>query len=259
MDLGIKGRTAIVCAGSKGLGRACAEALAAEGVAVVLNARDAATLTQVAKQIADRHGVPVTPVAADLSTSNGRALLTEACPSPDILINNAGGPPPGDYRSWSDKDWAAALETNMLAPVTLIRTFADGMAERRFGRIVNITSSVVRHPLDAQGLSAAARSGLHGFVATIVRGLAAHNVTVNNLLPGPFATDRLMSNFGFRAKREGRSLEEVVAARKTELPAGRFGEPEELGRLCAFLCSMHAGYISGQSIMLDGAAHPQAL
>lgn len=259
MDLGIKGRTAIVCAGSKGLGRACAEALAAEGVAVVLNARDAATLTQAAKLIADCHGVPVTPVAADLSTSSGRALLTEACPSPDILINNAGGPPPGDYRSWSDKDWAAALETNMLAPVTLIRTFADGMAERRFGRIVNITSSVVRHPIDAQGLSAAARSGLHGFVATIVRGLAAHNVTVNNLLPGPFATDRLMSNFSFRAKREGRSLEEVVAARKAELPAGRFGEPEELGRLCAFLCSTHAGYISGQSIMLDGAAHPQAL
>jgi len=259
MDLGIKGRTAIVCAGSKGLGRACAEALAAEGVAIVLNARDADTLAQAAKQIAEHYGVTVIPVAADLSTGSGRALLIKACPSPDILVNNAGGPPPGDYRSWSDKDWAAALEANMLAPVTLIRAFADGMAERRFGRIINITSSVVRHPIDAQGLSAAARSGLHGFVATIVRGLAAHNVTVNNLLPGPFATDRLMSNFAFRAKREGRPLEEVVAARKAELPAGRFGDPGELGRLCAYLCSSHAGYISGQSIILDGAAHPQAL
>ena len=259
MDLGIKGRTAIVCAGSKGLGRACAEALAAEGVTVVLNARDPTTLEQVANQIAERHGVPVIPVAADLSTSSGRSRLIEACPSPDILVNNAGGPPPGDYRSWSDQDWSAALETNMLAPVTLICAFADGMADRRFGRIVNITSSVVRHPIDAQGLSAAARSGLHGFVATIVRGLAAHNVTVNNLLPGPFATERLMSNFGFRAKREGRSVEEIVAARKAELPAKRFGNPDELGRLCAYLCSAHTGYISGQSIMLDGAAHPQAL
>jgi 3-oxoacyl-[acyl-carrier protein] reductase len=174
-------------------------------------------------------------------------------------VNNAGGPPPGDYRSWSDEDWQKAVATNMLTPVALIKAFADGMAERTFGRIVNITSSVVRHPIDAQGLSAAARSGLHGFVATIVRGLAAHNVTVNNLLPGPFATDRLLSNFAFRAKREGKAVDEVVAARKAELPARRFGDPAELGRFCAYLCSAQAGYVSGQSILLDGAAHPQII
>jgi 3-oxoacyl-[acyl-carrier protein] reductase len=196
-------------------------------------------------------------VAADLSTPEGRDALIAACPAPDILVNNAGGPPPGDYRTWSDQDWQQAVTTNMLTPVALIKAFADGMAERKFGRIVNITSSVVRHPIDAQGLSAAARSGLHGFVATIVRGLAAQNVTVNNLLPGPFATDRLLSNFAFRAKREGKPVDEVVAARKAELPAKRFGDPIELGRLCAYLCSAHAGYISGQSILLDGAAHPQ--
>ncbi|MFC3678000.1 SDR family oxidoreductase [Ferrovibrio xuzhouensis] len=257
MDLGITGRKAIVCAASKGLGRACAEALAAEGVEIVLNARDAAVLKQTADEIAATHHVTVTPVAGDLSTPEGRAALLAACPAPDILINNAGGPPPGDYRSWSDDDWQQAVATNMLTPVALIKAFADGMQERKFGRIVNITSSVVRHPIDAQGLSAAARSGLHGFVATIVRGLAAHNVTVNNLLPGPFATDRLLSNFAFRAKREGSSVDEVVAARKAELPARRFGDPAELGRFCAYLCSAQAGYVSGQSILLDGAAHPQ--
>jgi 3-oxoacyl-[acyl-carrier protein] reductase len=259
MDLGIQGRTAIVCAASKGLGRACAEALAAEGVGIILNARDEAALKQAAAEIAAKHGVTVTPVTADLSTPEGRAALVAACPAPDILINNAGGPPPGDYRSWSDDDWQKAVATNMLTPVALIKAFADGMAARKFGRIVNITSSVVRHPIDAQGLSAAARSGLHGFVATIVRGLAADNVTVNNLLPGPFATDRLLSNFTFRAKREGMTVDEVVAARKAELPAKRFGDPAELGRFCAYLCSVHAGYLSGQSILLDGAAHPQIL
>jgi len=259
MDLGIKGRTAIVCAASKGLGRACAEALAAEGVDIVLNARDPETLQQAAGQIARNHAVSVMPIAADLSTADGRAALIAACPAPDILVNNAGGPPPGDYRSWSDEDWHKAVATNMLAPVALISAYADGMAGRSFGRVVNITSSVVRHPIDAQGLSAAARSGLHGFVSTIVRGLAAHNVTVNNLLPGPFATDRLLSNLSFRAKREGKSLDDAVAARKAELPAKRFGNPAELGRFCAYLCSAHAGYISGQSILLDGAAHPQPI
>ncbi|WP_370151842.1 SDR family oxidoreductase [Ferrovibrio sp.] len=259
MDLGIAGRTAIVCAASKGLGRACAEALAAEGVHIILNARDASALRQAADDMARQHGVSVTPVAADLATPEGRQALQDSCAAPDILVNNAGGPPPGSYRSWTPQDWEQAVATNMLAPVALISAYADGMAERGFGRIVNITSSVVRHPIDAQGLSAAARSGLHGFVATIVRGLAGRNVTVNNLLPGPFATDRLLSNFSFRANREGKSLDEVVAARKAELPAGRFGDPAELGRLCAFLCSSHAGYISGQSILLDGAAHPQAL
>ena len=259
MDLGISGRTAIVCAASKGLGRACAEALAAEGVNIVLNARNAETLEKAAAEIAAQYRVMVTPVAADLSTESGRAALLTTCPMPDILVNNAGGPPPGDYRSWSAVDWEQALTTNMRAPIALIAAYADGMAERKFGRIINITSSVVRHPIDAQGLSAAARSGLHGFVATIVRGLAKNNVTVNNLLPGAFATDRLLSNFAFRAKREGKPVDDVVAARKAELPAGRFGDPAELGRFCAYLCSAGAGYVSGQSIVLDGAAHPQAL
>lgn len=259
MDLGISDRTAIVCAASKGLGRACAEALAAEGVNIVLNARSVDVLEKAAAEIAAQYKVTVTPVAADLSTDAGRAALLATCPAPDILVNNAGGPPPGDYRSWSAADWEQALKTNMHAPIALIGTYAEGMAARKFGRIVNITSSVVRHPIDAQGLSAAARSGLHGFVATIVRGLAKNNVTVNNLLPGPFATDRLLSNFAFRARKEGKPVDDVVAARKAEVPAGRFGDPAELGRLCAYLCSAGAGYISGQSIVLDGAAHPQAL
>jgi 3-oxoacyl-[acyl-carrier protein] reductase len=259
MDLEISGRTAVVCAASKGLGRACAEALAAEGVNIILNARDIIALTAAAVEIAAKHGVAVTPVAADLSSETGRAALLAACPTPDILINNAGGPPPGDYRSWSAVDWEQAINTNMRAPIAMIAAYADGMAERQFGRIVNITSSVVRHPIDAQSLSAAARSGLHGFVATVVRELAKSNVTINNVLPGPFATDRLLSNFAFRAKREGKPVDDMIAARKTELPSGRFGDPAELGRLCAYLCSAGAGYISGQSIMLDGAAHPQAL
>ena len=259
MDLGLKGRTAIVCAASKGLGRACAEALAAEGVALVLNARDPARLKQAAAEIAAAHEVEVTAVAGDIASEAAREALLAACPAPDILVNNAGGPAPGKLKSWTPADWSNAIESNLLAPAAMMAAVLDGMAERGFGRVVNITSSVVRHPIDVQGLSAAARAGLHGLVSTLVRGHVGRNVTINNILPGPFATDRLISNFTFRAKQEGVSPEAALAARRAELPARRFGEPQELGRLCAYLCSAHAGYISGQSILIDGGAHPQLL
>ncbi|MBS4048624.1 MAG: SDR family oxidoreductase [Alphaproteobacteria bacterium] len=259
MDLGLKGRTVIVCAASKGLGRACAEALAAEGVALVLNARSKDALEQTATEIAATYGVTVTPVAADIGSADGRAAVLAACPAPDILINNAGGPPPGKLKTWSEEDWVQALAGNLRAPAAMIAAVLDGMAARGFGRIVNITSSVVRHPIDMQGLSAAARAGLHGLVSTLVRDHVGRNVTINNILPGPFATDRLISNFTFRAKQQGISPEQALAARRAELPAGRFGDPKELGQLCAFLCSANAGYISGQSILIDGGAHPQIL
>jgi 3-oxoacyl-[acyl-carrier protein] reductase len=259
MDLGLRGRTAIVCAASKGLGRACAEALAAEGVALVLNARDPARLEQAAAEISHTYNVRVTAIAGDIATAEGRDALLAACPAPDILVNNAGGPPPGKLKSWSPADWSSALESNLKAPAAMLAAVLDGMAERGFGRVVNITSSVVRHPIDVQGLSAAARAGLHGLVSTLVRAHVGRNVTINNILPGPFATDRLISNFTFRAKQDGVSPEQALAARRAELPAKRFGDPQELGRLCAYLCSEHAGYISGQSILIDGGAHPQIL
>lgn len=259
MDLGIKSRKAIVCAASRGLGRACAEALAAEGVALVLNARGEEALRQTADEIAARHGVSVQIVAGDIAQEADRAALLAACPAPDILVNNAGGPKPGKLKGYSEADWQQALAGNLRAPAAMIAAVIDGMAARNFGRIVNITSSVVRHPIDIQGLSAAARAGLHGLVATLVREHAARNVTLNNILPGTFATDRLISNFAFKAKQQGINTEQALAARQAELPAKRFGDPAELGRLCAFLCSSHAGYISGQSILIDGGAHPQIL
>src|SRR5580692_7345481 len=248
MDLGLKGRTAIVCAASKGLGRACAEALAAEGVGLVLNARSAGPLAQAAAEIAQTHQVPVVPVAGDIASADVRAAILAAAPTPDILVNNAGGPAPGKLKSFTADDWTRALEGNLRAPAAMMAAVLDGMAARGFGRVVNITSSVVRHPIDVQGLSAAARAGLHGLVSTLVREHIGRNVTINNILPGPFATDRLISNFTFRAKQEGISPDQALAARRSELPAKRFGEPQELGRLCAYLCSAHAGYISGQSI-----------
>ena len=257
MDLGLRGRTAIVCAASKGLGRACAEALAAEGVDLVLNARTAAELEQTASEIAAAHGVLVSTVAGDIADAAVRDALLAACPTPDILVNNAGGPAPGKLKSYSADDWAKALDGNLRAPAAMLAAVLDGMAARGFGRVINITSSVVRHPIDVQGLSAAARAGLHGLVSTLVRDHVGRNVTINNILPGPFATDRLISNFTFRAKQEGISPEAALAARKAELPAKRFGDPLEVGKLCAYLCSTHAGYISGQSILIDGGAHPQ--
>ncbi len=259
MDLGLRGRTAIVCAASKGLGRACAEALAAEGVGLVLNARSAGPLEKAAAEIAQTHNVSVVPVAGDIADAEVRAALLAPAPGPDILGNNAGGPSPGKLKSFTAEDWAKALEGNLRAPAAMMAAVLEGMAARGFGRVINITSSVVRHPIDVQGLSAAARAGLHGLVSTLVREHVGRNVTINNILPGPFATDRLISNFTFQAKQKGITPDEALAARRAELPAKRFGEPLEVGRLCAYLCSAHAGYISGQSIGIDGGAHPQIL
>ena len=201
----------------------------------------------------------MTAVPGDIGTAESRAALLAACPTPDILVNNAGGPSPGKLRSFTEQDWSKALNGNLRAPAAMMAAVLDGMATRGFGRVINITSSVVRHPIDVQGLSAAARAGLHGLVSTLVREHVGCNVTINNILPGPFATDRLISNFTFRAKQEGISPEQALAARRSELPAKRFGGPLEVGRLCAYLCSAHAGYISGQSILIDGGAHPQLL
>lgn len=256
MDLQIKGRKAIVCASSRGLGRGCAEALAAEGVDVVLNGKDGAVLERTAAEIRKKAKVEVTAVAADVTTPQGQEKLLAACPEPDILVNNAGGPPPGDFRDWNREDWTRACEANMFTPIELIKATVDGMIARRFGRIVNITSSAVKAPIDILGLSNGARAGLTGFVAGIARKTVSHNVTINNLLPGPFDTDRLRSSFEFMAEKSGQSVEEIRASRAAENPAGRFGTPEEFGAACAFLCGAHAGYITGQNLLLDGGGYP---
>lgn len=256
MNLELNGRRAIVCAASKGLGRGCAEALAAEGVNLVINARGADALEQLAGQLRRAHGVEVDAVAADITTEGGREAVLARCPEPDILVNNAGGPPPGDFRDWDRGDWIAAVEANMLTPIELIKATVDGMMQREFGRIVNITSSAVKAPISVLGLSNGARSGLTGFVAGIARETVRHNVTINNLLPGMFDTDRLNSNFEAAANKEGRSLDEVRETRRNGTPARRFGDPMEFGRTCAFLCSGHAGYITGQNVLIDGGAYP---
>ena len=256
MDLGIAGRQAIVCAASKGLGRACAMSLAREGVSVVICARSPAPLEATAEEIRQAGGVHVSAVAADITTPAGRAEVLAACPAPDILINNAGGPPPGDFRDWTREDWIKALDANMLTAIELIKATVDGMIERRFGRIVNITSAAVKAPIEILGLSNGARSGLTGFVAGVARKTVRHNVTINNLLPGQFDTDRLRSNFATIAKNSSRPFDEVIESARTAHPAGRFGDPEEFGEACAFLCSRHAGYITGQNLLLDGGAYP---
>jgi 3-oxoacyl-[acyl-carrier protein] reductase len=256
MDLGIRGKTALVGGASKGLGRGCAEALAADGVNIVLVARTADALEKTAEEIRQASGVKVTAVACDITTAEGRAKVLAICPDPDILITNAGGPPPGDFRSWDRDDWIRALDANMLTPIELIKAAVDGMMARRFGRIVNITSSAVKAPIDILGLSNGARSGLTGFVAGIARKTVAKNVTINNLLPGPFDTDRLNATMSGAAKASGKSLDEVREARLKLNPAGRFGTPAEFGAACAFLCSVHAGYMTGQNVLLDGGAYP---
>jgi 3-oxoacyl-[acyl-carrier protein] reductase len=256
MDLGISGRTAIICASSRGLGRACAEALAQAGVNVVLNGRDAAALEATAADFRTRFDVDVIAVAADATTEEGRAALAAACPAPDILINNAGGPPPGDWRSFDSAQWHAAVDSNMLAGIFLIKLFADGMAERGFGRIVNITSALVKMPLDVISLSVAARLGLTGFVRGIAGGYIAKGVTINNLLPEEFETDRLKKNLAFIAEKSGNSLEEQTRIHHDRSPAKRFGNPEEFGATCAFVCSRYAGYMTGQNILLDGGRYP---
>ncbi|HVW50929.1 MAG TPA: SDR family oxidoreductase [Trinickia sp.] len=256
MDLGIAGRTALVCAASKGLGRGCAEALAAEGVALVIVARTQATLEATAAEIRASTGVTVRTVACDITTPEGRAAALAACPAPDILINNAGGPPPGDFRQFTHEDWIRALEANMLTPIALLQATIDGMIERGFGRIVNITSSSVKAPIDVLGLSNGARSGLTGFVAGVARKVAQHNVTINNLLPGLFDTDRIATTLNAQAHAKGISVDEARRERAAGIPAQRLGQPGEFGKACAFLCSAHASYITGQNWLIDGGAYP---
>ena len=259
MDLGIAGKRALVCAASKGLGRGCAMALAREGVELTINARTAATLEATAQEIAEATGAKVTAVAADITAAQGRAAVLAACPAPDILVNNAGGPPPGDFREWSRDDWIKALDANMLTAIELIKATVDGMIQSGFGRIVNITSSAVKAPIGILGLSNGARSGLTGFVAGVARQTVAHNVTINNLLPGSIDTERLRQIHQARAEASGRTVEAVRSEAETANPAGRLGSPDEFGAACAFLCSVHAGYITGQNLLVDGGAYPGTL
>ena len=254
MDYGIRGRRAIVCAASEGLGRGCALALAREGVDLVINARRQALLDDTAAAIRAETGVCVVAVAADITTAEGRAAVLAACPSPEILVNNAGGPPIGDFRDWDEAAWMSAVNANMITPIMLMRAVVDGMIARRFGRIVNITSRSVKAPLAHLGLSNGARAGLTGFVAGLARQVARHNVIINNLLPGPFATDRQVSGMRKLAEKAGQSYDSFVKARMAEVPAGRLGTPEEFGKACAFLCSADAGYIVGQNLLIDGGA-----
>ena len=261
MDLGIKGKWALVCGASKGLGLGCAQALAAEGVHVVMVARGAESLERAASAVrqlaAQAHGSQVVACAQDITTAAGRTAALAVHPDFDIVVTNAGGPPPGDFRRWEREDWLSAVDANMLTPIELMRATVDGMAERGFGRIVNITSSAVKAPIDILGLSNGARSGLTGFVAGLSRsGLAARGVTINNLLPGAFDTDRLKGNFQTIAAKSGQNVDDVAAARRRAIPAGRFGNPQEFGSVCAFLCSQQAGYLTGQNILLDGGAYP---
>jgi 3-oxoacyl-[acyl-carrier protein] reductase len=256
MDLGIAGRRALVCAASKGLGRGCAEALAREGVDVTILARTKADVERAAAEIEAVAGRPVAWLACDITTPEGRAAALAACPDPDILVNNAGGPPPGDFREWDRDAWLRAIDANMLTPIELIRSTIDGMIARKFGRIVNITSSAVKAPIDLLGLSNGARSGLTGFVAGIARKVARDGVTINNLLPGSFDTDRLRGNMHRRSEAAGKDVEAVMAVAREAIPAGRFGQAAEFGAVCAFLCSTHAGYLVGQNILLDGGAYP---
>lgn len=252
MDLGIAGRTAIVCASSKGLGLACAISLARAGVKVVINGRSRDNLLLAQAEVEASADVDVNAVVADVTTEEGRAALIEAAPAVDILINNCGGPAAGDFRDWGEAEWVAALQSNMIAPILLMRDTIDGMAERKFGRIVNITSRSVKTPLPGLGLSNGARAGLTGFVAGLAREMAPYNVVINNLLPGPFLTDRIRSSAAREAQKVGDDVETIIAKRAEAVPVRRLGRPEEFGNACAYLCSVHAEYIVGQNILLDG-------
>ncbi len=271
MDMGIAGRWALVGGASKGLGYGCAAALAAEGVNVVMVSRGREALEASAMKIIAHHAdstlatgqnrlqqnPEILTVAADITTPQGRAAIFALRKDFDIVVTNAGGPPTGDFRDWDRQAWLDALDANMLTPIELIKATIDGMAKRGFGRIVNITSSAVKAPIDILGLSNGARGGLTGFVAGVARsGIAAQGVTINNLLPGIFDTDRLKSNFAVQAAKAGKSADEVKTARIAALPGKRLGNAEEFGKTCAFLCSQHAGYINGQNILIDGGAYP---
>jgi 3-oxoacyl-[acyl-carrier protein] reductase len=258
MDLGIAGRRALVCAASKGLGRGCAEALAREGVDVTIVARTEATVAKTADEIGKLSGRKVAWVACDITTAEGRAMALAACPQPDILVNNAGGPPPGDFREWDRDAWLRAIDANMLTPIELIKGTVDAMIARKFGRIVNITSASVKSPIPELGMSNGARAGLTGFVAGLARQIARHNVIINNILPGPFLTDRLRSGFTEAARASNRPVDELVQERMKGNPRGRAGDPAEFGDACAFLCSANIGFIVGQNLLLDGGAFPGA-
>lgn len=253
MDLGINGRWALVCGASKGLGLGCARALVREGVNVVIVARGEAALQVAAEELRALPGAAeVRAVAADITTDAGRAAALAACPQVDILVTNAGGPPPGDFRTFERDDWIAALDANMLAPIALIRATVDAMIARGFGRIVNITSSSVLAPIAGLDLSSGARAGLTAFLGGVLREFSERNVTVNNLLPGRMDTERLQSGIARDAEQRGVSIEQAAADSARAIPARRFGTADEFGQTCAFLCSVHAGYITGQNILIDG-------
>lgn len=254
MDLGIKGKRGLVCAASKGLGRGCAEALAAAGVDLVINSRTEAEITRTAHEIAERHGVSVIPVAADITTDEGRARVLEAVGQADILVTNAGGPPPGDWRDWSRDDFIRALDANMLSAVALMQALVPGMMDRGWGRVVNITSQSVRSPVAVLGLSNSARTGLTGFVAGMSRQVAGRGVCVNNLLPGIHATDRADSLDRGVAEKEAIGLDEARTRRQATIPTGTYGTAEDFGATCAFMCSQQARFMVGQNILLDGGA-----
>ena len=258
MDLGIAGKWALVCGASKGLGLGCAQALAREGVHVVMVARGAEALEAAAAALRAEAGVQVLPVAADITTPEGRAAVFAQRADFDIVVTNAGGPPMGNFRDWDRAAWIKAVDANMLTPIELIKATIDGMLARGFGRVVNITSSAVKAPIDVLGLSNGARSGLTGFIAGLARNpqVAAKGVTINNLLPGKFDTDRLAGLVQGMVKQSGKPMDEVRAAQAAPIPARRFGQPAEFGAVCAFLCSQQAGYLTGQNILLDGGAYP---
>ncbi len=254
MDLGIKGKKAIVCAASKGLGKACAMSLARAGVDLIINSRTQSTLEATAREIVDLTGVSVTAVASDIGTNDGQKLVLEACPNPDILVNNNGGPPLRDYKELDRDAILEGVTQNMITPIELIQATIDHMRKQNFGRIVNITSGSVKMPLSGLDLSSGARAGLTAFLAGVARSVAKDNVTINFLLPGAFDTDRLAGSIAKRAKTAGISIDEAKAQRGEKIPAGRLGDPHEFGEACAFLCSAQAGYITGQNLLIDGGA-----
>lgn len=258
MDLGIRGRTAIVCASSQGLGKACARALADAGVSLVINGRNRALLEETAEEIRQSTGADVTPVVADVSTADGQRALLAACPSPDILINNNGGPPFRDFRELDRQALLTGVTMNMVTPIELIQKVIDSMSGRGFGRIVNITSVSVKMPISGLDLSSGARAGLTAFLAGVARTVADKNVTINNLLPGSFDTRRLRSGFASASQKTGKPEAALAAQAAAQIPAKRFGTPAEFGQTCAFLCSVHAGYITGQNLLMDGGAYPAA-
>ncbi|MCO1656223.1 SDR family oxidoreductase [Pseudonocardia humida] len=259
MDLGLTGRTAVVCASTRGLGRACATELARAGCTVVVNGRTAATVDEVAAEIAAATGARTVPVAADLDTPEGQDRLLGAVEQVDILVNNNGGPPLRDFREIDHDALMAGVTANMATPIRLVQGVVDGMVERRFGRIVNITSGSVKSPIAGLDLSSGARAGLTGFLAGVARSVAHANVTINFLLPGAFDTDRLRSAQARGAREQGVSIEEAAERARARIPARRFGEPAEFGAACAFLCSAQAGFITGQSLLIDGGSFPGVL